>query len=59
MNSLFTEEIIDKAKQAIDKDFAPISDMRASKFYRLEVAKNLLEKCFIEIREKKLIKLYA
>ena len=31
----------------------------ASKFYRLEVAKNLLEKCFVEIKEKKLIKLYA
>ncbi len=59
INSLLTKEIINKAKEAIEKDFKPISDMRASKLYRLEVAKNLLEKCFVEIKQKKLIELYA
>ena len=42
-NSLVTDEIIDKAKKALEKDFKPISDMRASGLYRMEIAKNLLE----------------
>jgi len=54
-NSLVTEEIIHKAKKALEKDFKPISDMRASRLYRMEVAKNLLEKCCAEIKQKKLI----
>jgi len=54
-NSQATEEIIDKAKKALEKDFKPISDMRASRSYRMDVAKNLLEKCFVEIKQKKLI----
>ena len=57
--SLITDEIINKAKQALEKDFRPITDMRASSFYRLEVAKNLLEKCCEEIKQKKLIGIYA
>ena len=58
-NSLVTDEIIYKAKKALEKDFQPISDMRASKSYRIEVAKNLLEKFFAEIKQKKLIGIYA
>ena len=57
-NSLVTEEIIDKAKKALEKDFKPISDMRASRLYRMEVAKNLLEKFCAEIKQKKLIGVY-
>ena len=49
------EKIIYNAKKALEKDFKPISDMRASRSYRMEVAKNLLEKCFAEIKQKKLI----
>ena len=56
--SLFTEEIVHKAKKALEKDFKPISDMRASRFYRMEVAKNLLEKFCAEIKQKKLIGVY-
>ena len=59
LNSLVTDEIIHKAKKALEKDFQPISDMRASKSYRIEVAKNLLEKFFAEIKQKKLIGIYA
>jgi len=57
-NSIITDETIDKAKKALEKDFKPISDMRASRLYRMEVAKNLLEKFYIEMKEKKLIGVY-
>ena len=55
LNSLITEETIIKAKEALEIDFKPISDVRASGAYRIEVAKNLLEKCFAEIKQKKVI----
>jgi xanthine dehydrogenase small subunit len=58
LNSLITEEIIHKAKKALEKDFKPISDMRAGKLYRMEIAKNLIEKCCVEIKQKKLIGVY-
>ena len=57
-NSLVTDETIYKAKKALEKDFNPISDMRASRLYRMEVAKNLLEKFCTEIKQKKLIGVY-
>jgi len=56
LNSTLTEQIIEKAKKALEKDFKPISDMRASGKYRITVAKNLLKKCFLEIVHKKLIR---
>jgi len=59
LNSLINEETISKGKEALEKDFNPISDMRASRLYRIEIAKNLLEKCCVEIKQKKLIDLYA
>ena len=59
LNSLVTDEIVDKAKKALEKDFKPISDMRASALYRMEVAKNLLEKFYIEVKQKKLIGIYS
>ena len=55
---MFTEEVVNKAKLALEKDFKPISDMRASGLYRMEVAKNLLEKFCAEIKQKKLIGVY-
>jgi len=57
-NSLVTDEIIHKAKKALERDFKPISDMRASGLYRMNIAKNLLEKCCAEIKQKKLIGIY-
>ena len=56
-NSFFSEETFKKAEKKLEKDFAPIDDMRASKGYRMEVAKNLLTKCFLEIKKNKLIRL--
>ncbi len=57
INSSLSEESFNKAKKYLEKDFTPINDMRASKDYRMEVAKNLLMKCFIEIKNHKLIRL--
>ena len=57
-NSKFSEEIFKKAKDLLKTDFKPISDMRASKQYRLEVAENLLIKFFIETKAKKLFRVY-
>ena len=57
LNSHINEQVINKAKKALEQDFKPISDMRASAKYRLIVAKNLLHKCFLEIMNKKLIRL--
>jgi xanthine dehydrogenase small subunit len=37
------------AKNTIDQDFSPISDVRASSHYRLAVTKGLIEKCGIEL----------
>ena len=57
LNSNFSEDIIFKAQKSLEKDFQPIDDMRASKNYRMEIAKNLLLKCFTEIKKNKLIRL--
>ena len=56
-NSILSYKIINEAKKSLEKDFRPITDTRASEKYRMEVAKNLLEKCFLEIKQKKLIRL--
>ena len=57
INTNISEENIEKAKKILEKDFKPISDMRASKNYRMEIAKNLLMKCFMEIKDNKLLRL--
>ena len=59
LNSFLSDKTIDKAKKLLEKDFKPITDARASKKYRMEVAKNLLEKCFLEVKQKKLIRINA
>ena len=41
-----------KAQKLISKDFSPIDDMRASKNYREDVAKNLIMKFFYEVSSK-------
>ncbi|HFB55124.1 MAG TPA: xanthine dehydrogenase small subunit, partial [Hellea balneolensis] len=38
------------AMAALDKDFTPITDMRASKDYRMNVAKNLILKAWLETK---------
>jgi len=59
LNKELSEKNINLAQQFLEKDFNPIDDMRASSKYRMKVAKNLLIKCFQEIKNKKLIRINA
>ncbi len=47
----WNEQTIDKAMQAMQADFEPISDMRASAQYRMSAAQNLLKRFFLETSE--------
>ncbi len=58
INSEFSENTFNKAVNFMDKDFSPLNDMRASRNYRLIVAKNLLLKAFYEIKDKKNIRIH-
>ena len=49
LGSAWNARTIDLAMQALDQDFTPITDLRASADYRMEVSKNLLNRLFIEI----------
>lgn len=40
--------IVERACLALEQDYQPISDFRASREYRMQVAKNLLRRCLIE-----------
>lgn len=44
----FSEEAVQSACAALDEDFAPISDVRASAQYRKHVARNLLQRFWLE-----------
>ncbi|HEC00285.1 MAG TPA: xanthine dehydrogenase small subunit, partial [Sphingomonadales bacterium] len=44
----WSEGSITAAMTALERDFSPLSDMRASAAYRLQVAQNLLRKAYIE-----------
>ncbi|MDJ0921346.1 MAG: xanthine dehydrogenase small subunit [Henriciella sp.] len=44
----WTEATIDEAANAMARDYAPITDMRASAPYRMKTAQNLLRKAFLE-----------
>jgi len=57
INSKFSVDIFEKAKNKLKQDFHPIDDMRASKKYRLEVAENLLLKFFLETKSNKLFRI--
>lgn len=48
LGKAFNMKTIERAMQAMDSDFTPLSDMRATASYRMSVAKNLLKKCYIE-----------
>ena len=44
----WTEDTVRAAMAALDRDYTPLSDMRASAAYRRTVTKNLLYKLFLE-----------
>ena len=50
-NSL-TKALVVQAQAALTSDFQPMSDVRASSEYRMRVAQNLIEKCYLELQEK-------
>jgi len=56
VNSIFSEKVFLKAQNLIRNDFSPIDDMRGSKNYRIEIARNLLMKFFYEINTQKNIR---
>jgi xanthine dehydrogenase small subunit len=46
----WTQAGVDAAKAALARDFKPLTDMRASAAYRLQVAQNLLQRFWLETR---------
>ncbi len=46
----WSQETVNAAKAALAEDFKPLSDMRASAAYRLQVAQNLLQRFWLETR---------
>ncbi|MDO6488810.1 xanthine dehydrogenase small subunit [Colwellia sp. 6_MG-2023] len=50
LGSSFTKESVEQAKVALLTDFNPMSDVRASDKYRMKVAQNLIEKCYLELQ---------
>ncbi len=46
----WTEATLRSAQAALAQDFQPLSDLRASAAYRLQVAQNLLRRCWLETR---------
>ena len=57
INSDFSENTFSKVLDLINKDFSPLDDMRASRNYRITVAKNLLIKAVHEIKNKQTIRI--
>ena len=47
---LWTEAAAQAAGAVLAKDFAPLTDMRATADYRLRVAQNLLQRLYLETR---------
>jgi xanthine dehydrogenase small subunit len=45
-----TAALIAQAKEALTSDFQPMTDVRASDKYRMTVAQNLIEKCYLELQ---------
>jgi xanthine dehydrogenase small subunit len=48
VGSSFDDRAVERAVRALAEDFSPITDMRASKDYRLKAARNLLRRFYLE-----------
>ena len=54
MGSLLDDEASRNAAiSTLSQDFTPLSDMRASATYRMDIAKNLLRKALLEVSGEK------
>jgi len=51
LGKAFDQQNIDRAKQALENDFSPMSDVRASAEYRIKVAQNIIQRFFLEITD--------
>ena len=49
LNQSFSQKTFDSAKDALKKDFKPMSDVRASADYRMKVAQNILQRFYLEM----------
>ena len=49
LNAPFDMSSVEQSKLALSQDFKPMTDVRASDEYRMKVAQNLLEKCYLEL----------
>ncbi len=47
----WTQASVNASREALASDFKPLTDMRASAAYRLQVAQNLLQRLWLETRE--------
>jgi xanthine dehydrogenase small subunit len=54
LNKTFDGESVTAAQAALALDFTPMSDVRASDKYRLKVAQNLIQKCYLELQSKQI-----
>ncbi len=50
-NATLDDSCLNNAMAALQKDFSPISDARASAEYRAKVAENLLKRCYLSIHD--------
>ena len=50
LGKAWNEDSVNAAKAALAEDFKPMSDMRASADYRLQVAQNLIQRLWLETR---------
>ncbi|GAB3397427.1 xanthine dehydrogenase small subunit [Massilia agilis] len=46
----WTEDVLAEAMAALERDYAPLTDMRASSAYRMQAARNLLRRFWLETR---------
>jgi xanthine dehydrogenase small subunit len=46
----WSEEVLQEAMDALAQDYAPLADMRASSDYRMQAARNLLRRYWLETR---------
>jgi xanthine dehydrogenase small subunit len=49
LNQKVSMASFEKAAQVLDQDFAPMTDVRATSAYRMQVAQNLIQKCAFEL----------
>jgi len=55
----WTEDSINRAAQALDKDFSPITDMRSTSEYRSQVCRNLLKRFYLETSGSAAVRVYS